>query len=236
MMEFVLVLPLYLFLLGSVFLLGDMGIKVGALAIGDRTVAMDAGDRKWKSYSPFKTRQFTDSGLQTPRTSTYRVDKDFTGAWYWFAGGLELFDYKLPGWFSGLIAYPYYRYGNISSDGFMRTLVNNGRVEVRSKKIGSERSYSYYALKRTELARKAGAYRNWMDCQIVDCKGSQQFWYEGVFKEGIYKEPLGPPNRNDTSAEKLDADGPRQGSDALPSMPSGYREYDRFSGFVNWSE
>lgn len=236
LMEFVLVLPLYLFLLGAVFLLGDMGIKVGALAVGDRTVAMDAGDRMWKSYSPFKTKQFADSGLQTPRTSTYRADKKFNGSWYWFAGGLEIFDYKLPGWFSGLIAYPYYRYGGGASDELMRILVNNGSVEVRSKEMGRERVYSYYTLKRTELARKTGAYRNWKDSQIVDGKDSQQFWYEGVFKEGIYKEPFGNPDRNDTSAKKLDADGLRQGSDMLPSMPSGLREYERFSGFINWSE
>lgn len=236
MMEFVLVLPLYLFLLGSVFLFGDMGIKVGALSLGDRAVAMDSGDRKWKSFSLFKNKQIKEVGLQNPRTSTYRADEKFNGSWYWFAGGLEVFDYRLPGWFSGLIAYPYLRYGSISSDKTMRMLVNKGSVEIRSKKNGGDRAYSYYTLKRTELARQAGAYRNWRNDQIVDCKDSQQYWYSGVFKEGIYKEPLKTPDRDDTNAGRLDSDGVRQGGDSLPSTPNGIQEYDRFSAFVTWSE
>ena len=51
LMEFVIVLPLYICLFGMLFLIGDMGLKVAALAVGDRAAAFDAGDRSGTSFA-----------------------------------------------------------------------------------------------------------------------------------------------------------------------------------------
>ena len=227
LMEFVIVLPIYFVLFGYVFLLGDLGLKTIALATGDRDAAMDAGDRWGYSYSVFAGNQIERSGLRSAQSATLRADEDFNGAWSWQAAGLSKFAYRLPGWMSGLLVYPYLRYGNATSDGALPTLASGNTIELRSKDLGNVRIYNYYTLKRTELARADEAYRNWTPNQLVTMGGGlKQYWEKGVFAE---------PYAN-SSGEKLDSDGWSQGADELPSQPNGVSKYERYDQFVTWSQ
>ena len=71
LMEFVIVLPLYICLFGMLFLIGDMGLKVAALAVGDRAAAFDAGDRSGTSFLPFSLNQWIeDRFLPTSSSKT----------------------------------------------------------------------------------------------------------------------------------------------------------------------
>ena len=229
LMEFVMVLPIYIFLFGALILLGDMGLKAISLAVGDRDAAMDAGDSEGHSFYPFMDRQLTESGILGPFSKTYRADENFNGAWSWQAAGETSFMYKLLEWGPGLVSYPYLLYGG--SGGSLGTLVGGGRVEVFSKDRSTVRAYSYYTLKRTDLARSPRAYRNWdsdgytSESWLTDSSGGKQYWYRGVFEEPYA----------DSSADELDA-APRQSRDTPPDSPSGRKEYIRFPAFVTWSQ
>ena len=242
LMEFVLVLPIYIFLFGALFLLGDMGLNAIRISIGDRVAAMDAGDGLGFSTSPFLTRQMRDEALKTfPESRTCRADDDFNGAWSWQAAGRTLFAYTLPSYGAGLISYPYLRYGAGTLGGnVLGTLVGGGTVLFHSKdySIGDMvRSYNYYTLKRTDLARDPEAYRNWDSWDSAgkqstsrsrlteSAKGLKQHWYANVYGEGYA----------DSSPDSLD-NGERQGNDELPNRPDGRAEYERLDLFVTWSQ
>ena len=82
-MEFVLVLPIYIFLFGALYLIGDMGLNAIRISVGDRAVAMDAGDRIGRSTTPFLNYQMREDADKTScdKSRTYRADTSFKGAW-----------------------------------------------------------------------------------------------------------------------------------------------------------
>ena len=236
LMEFVLVLPIYILLLGGLFLLGDMGLMALRISTGDRDVSMDAGDRLGHSMGAFLLQQMKEeAGKVLPDSRTYRANEKFNGAWSWQAGGRTSFAYKLQSWGGGLISYPFLHYrGDTSGGGILETLVGGGTVMFHSKdfSLGDKvRSYNYYTLKRTDLARDPRAYRNWdtgddtsRNHLVESTSGFEQYWYSFVYLEDYA----------DSDAEKLDSTG--QGGDTLPNQPSGRREYKRFDAFVTWSQ
>ena len=231
LMEFVLVLPIYFVLFGYVLLLGDLGLKTIALATGDRDAAMDAGDRWGYSYSVFDGNQIEGSGLRPAQSATLRADKGFNGAWSWQAAGISKFTYQMPGWMSGLLVYPYLRYGSATSDGAAPTLAEGGAIELRSKDVsnawddGKVKIYNYYTLKRTDLSHEDNAYRNWLPSQLME-GGLSPYWYGAV-----YREPYANP-----SGSELDSNGPSQGRDENPSRPDGESIYKRYAQFMRWSQ
>lgn len=224
LMEFVLVLPLYFALFGYLFLLGDMGLKAISLAAGDRDAAMDAGDRMEWSYGRFSLGQLTDTGLRPASAMTLRADESFQGAWSWQTAGTAVFDYKLPGWLSGFVVYPFLVHGSAASGGPLQDFAKGRTVELRSKGRETERRYGYYTLKRTDLARDPAAYRNWAPNELVG-RGMSRHWYT------VASEPYANADASD-----LDANGAAQARDENPDTPNGAKEYKRFSLFVTWSQ
>ena len=241
LMEFVLVLPIYLFLFGALYLLGDMGLNAIRISTGDRDAAMDAGDRTGQSMSQFLTQQMRDERSKARSiSSTYRTNENFRGSWSWQAAGRTSFAYKLPTYGGGALSYPYLRYGgSTSGGGLLGTLVGGGTVVFHSKdySLGNGvRAYNYYTIKRTDLARDPKAYRNWDSWNsngkqdtsrsyLVDSASGRQYWYSGVYEEAFA----------DSNPASLDSRG-QGGGDSLPSRPSGRKEYNRFSAFVTWSQ
>ena len=236
LMEFVIVLPIYILLFGALFLIGDMGLNAIRISTGDRNAAMDAGDRSGYSLTSFLWRQMDEEALNTYSSSgTLRADEKFQGAWSWQSAGRTTFAYKLPSYGPGLVSYPYLRYGSAVSGGsVLGTLVGGGTVLFHSKDYSladKTRKYNYYTLKRTDLGRlNENAYRNW-DSQgdtstslLTDATDGRQYWYKYV-----YDEPYA-----DSNADKLDSGG--QGADEVPDLPSGREEYKRYSQFVTWSQ
>ncbi len=229
LMEFVIVLPLYICLFGMLFLIGDMGLKVAALAVGDRAAAFDAGDRSGTSFLPFSLNQWIeDVFLPTSSSKTFRAKENFKGSWSWQAAGTSSFEFRLPSWGGGkLLEYPYLTYmqGGVGSGDDLGILVNGGTVTLRSKDRSSVRVYNYYTLKRTELARDDAAYRNWSEGRLTAFAESlDQYWHRCVYEEDFA----------DSDAEHLEESD--QESDELPSLPSERKIYKRYSTFIDWSE
>lgn len=236
LMEFVLVLPIYIFLFGALYLLGDMGLNAIRIAVGDRVLAMDAGDKEGFTHLPFREKQMCEEASKTsPEFRTYRADEGFEGSWSWQAGGKMSFAYKLPSYGGGLVAYPYLLYGETSShEGALGTLVGGKSVVFHSKdnSLGARlRIYNYYTLKRTDIARDPMAYRNW-DSQndtskslLMASSKRRQYWYSKVYDEK-YADPV---------ADNLDHSR-QTGRDELPDRPSGRKEYKRYPMFVTWSQ
>ena len=231
LMEFVLVLPLYITLLGGMFLIGDIGLDAIRVSVGDRDAALDAGDRIGRSIEPFKAKQMGQEGYNvTVRSRTYRADESFQGAWSWLAAGRSYSSYKLRAGGSILISYPFLHYGDSSSGGgLLSTLVGGGSVTFHGKdfslNVGTVRSYNYYTLKRTDLARSNNAYRNWDSDRLVLFSEGKQYWDGKVYEETFA----------DANGENLDLSG-QSANDTLPDVPNGAGEYGRYSQFVEWSE
>ena len=97
LMEFVLVLPIYIFLFGAIFLIGEIGLNAVRISTGDRDVAMDAGDRRDFSLDPFKKRQMGEEkdNISSDDSRTYRADENFNGSWSWQTAGRVFFSYRL---------------------------------------------------------------------------------------------------------------------------------------------
>lgn len=237
LMEFVLVLPIYIFLFGALYLVGDMGLNAIRISVGDRAVAMDAGDRTGRSANPFLNYQMLEEAAKTScnESRTYRADTSFKGAWSWQAAGKTSFNYKLPSYGGGLISYPYLSYGGDTSDSStLGSLVIGKSVKFRSKDYSlgeTVRFYNYYTLKRTDLARDPCAYRNW---DSWDDDGKQDTSINHLVKNNDWKSHVfGEPYAN-ADPDKLD--DASQGADKLPTMPGGRAEYTRDETLVEWSE
>ena len=237
LMEFVMVLPIYIFLFGAIFLIGELGLNAIRISVGDRSLAMDADDREGYSFAPFALRQMDEESenIRSEESRTYRADENFQGAWAWESAGRTWFSYKLRSWGSALVSYPFLNYGgSTSGGGILATLVGGGDVVFHGKDFSMSdkvRAYNYYTLKRTDLSRKPDAYRNWEPNQLVEISGGEQYWYSCVYREPfLYDEPF-----DKSIADKLDGE-PRQGRDANPSPPEGREEYKRFGMFITWSQ
>lgn len=230
-MEFVLVLPIYIFLFGALCLLGEMGLNAIRISTGDRVAAMDAGDREGQSKTPFLLWQMAEEATKVLFEScTYRAEEKFQGSWSWLVAGKTTFAYALRSYSDRLVSYPYIRYGNgLSGGGILGSLVGGGTVMFHSKdySLSSKvRSYNYYTLKRTDLARGPSAYRNWQEeCLTASSSGLEQYWCSHVYKEA-YADPI---------AESLEKSG-SQSVDQLPNQPSGRDEYKRSGCLVRWCQ
>lgn len=236
LMEFVMVLPIYIFLFGAIFLIGEIGLNAVRISVGDRDVAMDAGDREGCSFAPFGLMQMGEEieNVHSKESRTYRADENFHGAWSWMSAGRTWFSYKLRSWGSAMVSYPFLRYnGSTSNGGVLASLVGGGEVVYHSKDFSladKVRAYNYYTLKRTDLSRAPEAYRNWKPNQLVVSDGGSQYWDSCVYDESyLYEEPF------NSVADKLDSSLP-QGSDSNPSPPEGRIEYERFDSFITWSQ
>ncbi len=247
-MEFMLVLPLYILLMGMAFSLGEMGVKTIALASGDRVLshAVDGAGQSLAGTMrnlmfPQDTMPYNDADVKTSEAldqircdkKTYRADPQFKGAWSWQSAGRAGDDYALPPWTRGWLQYPhaYYmsRTGGGAAKGAFGELLQEGavgRTLLGSKDTeGAIRVYSYYTLKRTDKGRQNGAYRQWKNASLLKTSGffGAPNWYENVYDEKFA----------DADGKKLD--GSSQGADSLPSQPGG-SDYDRCTQLMIWSQ
>ena len=128
------------------------------------------------------------------------------------------------------MSYPFLRYnGSTSGGGILATLVGGGNSEFHSKDFslgaGVVRSYNYYTLKRTDLARDPRAYRKWDADMLVLRADGEPYWRGKVYDEAFA----------DTNGQKLDSSS-QSSDDTLPNPPEGAGEYGRYPRFVEWSE
>ena len=251
LMEFLLVIPIYMVLMAMVFSLGEMGIKGIDLAVGDRDVAHVVGDSSWSGsvLSFLKRFQFAmnpasdiiswdDVGMsgylddvQIRGSKTYVADRDFKGSWAWQAAATAVDSYALPPWTKGWLQYAHYdfsqRLGTRQAlDGPLGQLIADGRVGravILSKDVDNARLYNYYTLMRQPLARMSSGKSN----PYRKWKGSSlsvsEAWALYVYNE----------KHVDSLPENLEqGEVPNQ---ELPEEPD-YGDYNRNMTFMNWCQ
>ena len=125
LMEFVIVLPIYILFFGMAFALGDIGLKAIGLASGDRLGAFAKGmEEMTMAKVQLMTRLFHmtpdqilsyNDDIRTDALSdqvmfssalTYRRDGEFQGSWTWLASSSSCDAYALPPWTRGWLQYP----------------------------------------------------------------------------------------------------------------------------------
>ena len=249
-MEFLLVLPIYMLLMGMAFSLGDMGLKAIGLAHCDRVLAHSVdGDAAGVLPALMRTMLFPQDELAysddisasarqddiRDAKASYRADEDFQGAWSWQTAGRAGDDYALPPWTRGWLQYPHAHYSSTTGDasggddGAFADLIAVGRLGrtlIESKETeGRIRVYNYYTLRRTDIGARPGARRQWKESSLLRTTGvfGSPHWRAGVCDEKYA----------DSDGAKLDASS--QGPDSLPSRPGG-SDYDRCTQLMIWSQ
>lgn len=244
LMEFVIVLPIYFILMGTVFTLGEMGLKVIGLSTGGRILAQLQGESFTQAMNSFvsevirrKTPHSYDDDIQMTawgdeidgshmRGAMYRAKNgSFKGAWLCYAGGKVTEKYALPPWVRGWLQYPVLRYEEelgekTLSKGALNDLLtvgDLGRV-LLSCKDPQTRYYHYYTLKRTYVSRVEKVRRRWTGAALS--RSSSVPVLTASWHEGVYGEPPTTGLDKDVTwdSEALDAlaSGGGQGQDEPP--------------------
>lgn len=130
-MEFVIVLPIYMILLGMAFLFGELSLHgVNLAASADRTITGTLGGRDWAGFGNYRVsnamrdvaraispdREFNDANLAyieegtTASPSTYDdhlggqvAERAFEGSWTWLVAAKVEDDYAMTSWTRGMV-------------------------------------------------------------------------------------------------------------------------------------
>lgn len=248
LMEFLLVFPLYLTLMGGVFAIGDMLGKTIRLAAADRLMAMcpdshAAESRYYLNHKLFTQGAYTyldDLALSAKidvvndYQKTYRTDENFQGSWSWQTAAQCVHQYALPPWTRGWLLFPVLNWNlSVGEDsGFSQTILGKLltvgsliRVPMVSMEKRTVRAYYYYSLKRTKMGMDS--YRSWAPKNLTDSSFIEPV-FSAVWFNHVYGEPYADPN-----PELLD--NANQRADHLPSK-SRRNDYVRFKMFMLWSQ
>lgn len=237
-MEFVIMLPFYLLLLGAAVLLGDVALRSIWVTHGDVLAGYSKGDNSTLADTYLRTVQlpmmtmydYDVGGLQSQDfvasdSACYRAKESFKGAWGWQTAGKVTDYYALPPWARAWLIYAdeTYRYG--SHDGyegdfalFLKNMV--GRQPIISREE-EKRKFRAYSLMRTAKARNLSQpYRRWKAQDLSDCGTlgavTSSHWYKNVLDEPFF----------DSKAENLD-NHTDQKVDEYPKKPSGRDDFPR---------
>jgi len=221
LMEFVIVLPIYMVLLSTIFLWGDMGLKAVILAFGDMCVTVDGTDHVGYSYSKFADKSLLTDGLSAATRKDYRVDRSVKGSWSAQYAGRTGYTYKIYSWMDGIMGYPLSIYGN-ASPGIVETLAGGGSVLLDGKGMERKRMYNNYILRRTELARSPSVCRNWKSDALLGRSDGKRGWEWS--RDELYADP---------NAKALE--GSDSSQDTLPS-PRSLGKYRRYGQYDSWTE
>lgn len=217
MMEFVIVLPIYMVFLGAVFVVGEMALKAIQLSSADRSQAHEKGDGNWSSgiFSQSKSRQFFEGFVDSVSgVGNFMVaDRSIAGPWSQLTAGKATDRYSLPtwtkGWLQALVVH------GLDAD------ESWGQVKpITSKDASNARTYNFYTLVRVPGSRGRG-YRAWDAKELAGVTGK---WTD-VWRE---KEA-------DIDGGSLDSSGGADGRDPTDN-PDSRDEYHRYEPFVGWSE
>ena len=250
LMEFIIVLPIYLVLMGGVFMVGDMLVKATRLASADRVLAFDiegTGNRGWPfvvegstlrsnlSTVLFPNSQDPDSDnedlvLEPDESLTRYADRNFNGPWSVAVATRTKDRYKLSPWTKGWLNFAIGFFDrsvhapDMPSDNVSRELYGGNRHDIFAKYC--IREYSYYTLRRVRNYNTDdlnNLYRA-MPQSLADAGKLVDGVGDGAaWCRGVRAEPW--PNVEE------DKDIPR--SSPLSLTP---REYNRYPQFVTWSE
>ncbi len=217
LMEFVIAMPLYIVMLGGIFLTGDAMRATIRLAGAERLAAF--GQSRPQGLAACSC--YADTSVQGPWTvqSAARIDKSWGG--HLAALGV-----------AGQLAFGDATFRGERESGDYAALMRGSPITIHSKDVrrrdGSPRAYAYnfYTLRR---ARPSGGGWTWRDNRryssdlVADIGAGAQAWRGKVFGEKFHP---------DVSARMRDASN----SPAAPFAANGVCEYVRYGRYVDWSE
>ena len=250
LMEFVVVLPIYIVLFGGVFMWGDMAVHTTRLASADRTAAFDkqsqSGGLRYLGNTMFNRRQeVSDRGPQ---------DDLQDGGGYWFADSKVDYpwslraaakvrdDYLLPaGGTVGRLAFANRYFATstgkfewkrthpgdinpIENEAGLKDLLSGLRVGMFAKNEDGGRTYTwnYYTLKRTKYDELTWRDNRRFASDLVAYPGNPHVWRTQVADE----EWHGEFSDNDRNYHRT----------YLPDNRPVAVEYERYEPFKTWSE
>ena len=172
LMEFIIVFPIYLVLMGGVFMVGDMLVKATRLASADRVLAFDiegTGNRGWPFVVDGNTLKSNLSKVLFPNSQSggdnedlvlesnakklkRYANRDFEGPWSVAVATRTMDRYRLSPWTKGWLNFTIGFFDrsvhapDMQSDDISRTLYGGNRYDVFAKDC--TRRYSYYTLRR----------------------------------------------------------------------------------------
>lgn len=258
-LEFVIVLPLYLLLLGATVLLGDLGLRSIWVTHADGLAVASGGDGSTaaKVYLGFQF-PVTDlyeyevgpeqpQDIPTFESATYRAkkgDEAFKGSWGAQVAGRGNDLYALPPWARGWLIYANATYhqddGGILPGILPTLLITNlvGRLPVVSRDLkgsGGERKYGLYTLMRTVKARnRQKPYRAWGAKELSGAKSDAlDAPLEATVGTEWYKHVYGEPFLV-SDAAKLDEKADEK-EDEDPAKPD-RADYPRGSSLLIMSQ
>lgn len=262
MMEFLLVVPIYLALLGGTFIVGDMLIRSIKLAHADRLWAMSRDefgaetDLALADLFPNFVFDYEDKMMSVPNDTlqpfgkTHRADDDFEWAWTLQMAGRVGDDYHHPPWSRGLFAF--------ASDTWDDTVKHlEKKVAYKARTMADKmadtvrifamernvRLYDYYTLKRSALARgskssKNPHFRYWKPENLtnvpIDYGRLAVSDLIPVWGATWFSKVYAEPfaETNPAELDKSLQDPPG----SLPDQPTWRTEYNRFPSFLLWSQ
>ena len=248
LMEFIVVLPIYMMLLGYAFVVGEFALQAIHLAASaDRSyatarkndIAKEIFDFFSLAVSPDRDLvepefSYAGDGGGTEKVSKYRkeridrvADADFRGPWTKAVASWVKDDYTLTPYTRGIVAFWYRREYDMTDkpqsagEGPLGKILGGGigRTEMVGKDLEDSRKYGFYSLMRNEAARKNTAYRKWPAGGLAT---------DYVWRDKVYQEAYASVDYEDVDK------GAREGSDA-PEWAVDISDYKRDSTLAGWS-
>ena len=236
--------PIYLVLMGGIFMFGDMAIKTTRLASADRTRAFEVAAPTRAGQEPDDSLGWQQiKNILFPVTSINEDDakneyyrhygnshRSFRGPWTVTVGAKVRDEYRLAPWTKGWLAFAIHFLGNATGTSFSnlgrtRNLVDGGKESMYAKEMNTPiyRNYSTYRRTRFyDTAKLRQRYRA-MPQQLRDA---------GRLVDGT----AGSASWNTMTREEWPEVGTRTDTwnGSMPALVS--REYQRYSRYKTWSE
>jgi hypothetical protein len=254
LLEFLLVLPVYLALIGGTFAVGRLLLVGIRLSQADRAWAMcpdefrGAARAALSALLPLELYEYDDmmctvasDGL-VYSDNTLRAEESFQGAWSLLSAAKVNDLCHHPPWTRGWFGFAADLFSDfisekseVSKDGMNTDMTAFLANMVSVTAMETERKYNYYTLKRTVVGRTS--YRTWepqnlinvpVDFGSLTVSDALPVWGSVWFKY-IYTEPF-PETRSSV------LDDSSQEEDSVPDEPSWRTDYSRFPSYLLWSQ
>ena len=192
LMEFIIVIPIYLVLFGGLFETGDMLLNSLRIPSSERTAAFDVAQSS-DGWTAVRARLFPfpyDDGLPaSPSSSSYYSDTQVRGPWTLRSATKVRYSYKAPAWTHGWLACTDSFFDNVFGDdeleGPIDDIIQGEKVAIYSKSWNTKMAYNYYTLKRRKWKRPNWTWR-WRRRPPSDLVSP--IWYESPWYEEVHGE------------------------------------------------
>ena len=255
LMEFIIVFPIYLVLLGGVFMVGDMSLRSIMLAPAERVAAHDVQkdvgvwnyvEQNWWAMSGlFKKPEngTTRETLTKEKVSEFYADLMVQGPWSLRAAvkaGLE-FSYGKRNIVRAWLGFADHSLSDMTQtrrswhrpDHWLEALEDSSRILIHSKTYNTENKekFNYLTLKRTRYDGRMTWRDNRLPANVlVDAAYRDARWHAQVYEEKYHYDNYAA-NREGEEHQESNVNHRHE-----PAGRGSLAEYQRYTQFVRWSE